>query len=68
MDFDKKTGRLIVLFMAINLVAAVLGFAAVVLFGPMLGLAVFTAAVILLPIGIQYAYLKNSRLEDKERS
>jgi len=60
MDLDQKTAKLIALFLSMNLVAAALGFAAVVLFGAVAGLTVFAILILVLPIGLQYVYLKRS--------
>lgn len=57
MDLNQKTSKLILLFIAVNLVAAAFGFAAVIFFGVIAGLTVFTALVILLPVAVQYFYL-----------
>lgn len=59
MDLDQKTSKLIVLFMTVNLVAAAFGFVAVVMFGAIAGLTVFTILIILLPVSVQYVYLSN---------
>lgn len=58
-DKDQKTAKLVTYFMVMNLVAAALGFAAVILFGAFVGLMSFALLILILPLGFEYFYLKN---------
>ncbi|PSH00176.1 MAG: hypothetical protein BRC28_00885 [Nanohaloarchaea archaeon SW_4_43_9] len=59
MELNRKTGKLLVLFLTLNLVSAVAGLLAVYYIGVLPGLAVFSVLIILLPLLIQYLYLSN---------
>lgn len=58
MEFDEQNSKLVIMFISVNLVAALFGFGAVILFGALAGLMVFTLLVIFLPVLLQYLYLK----------
>lgn len=62
MELDQKTSKLLILFLSVNLVAAALGFAAVILFGAIAGLIVFTVLVIALPLLLQYLYISKKNI------
>lgn len=64
-DPDQKTAKLVTYFMIMNLVAAVLGFAAVILFGAFIGLMSFALLILVLPLGFEYFYLKR-KTDNKE--
>jgi tetrahydromethanopterin S-methyltransferase subunit B len=65
-DPDQKNAKLVTYFMSMNLVAAALGFAAVILFGAFTGLMIFALLILILPLGFEYFYLK--RETDKQGS
>lgn len=58
MEIDDQTAKLMMISLAVNTVAAVAGIAAVYALGVVPGLAIFTVVVFLLPLGIQYSFLK----------
>ena len=57
MELDRKTGKLLLLFLTLNLVSALAGLFAVYYLGALPGLAVFSVIIILLSLLIQYLYL-----------
>lgn len=57
MELNRKTGKLMALFLTVNLVSAVTGLAAVYYLGVLAGLGIFSVLVIALPVLLQYTYL-----------
>lgn len=58
MEFDLATAKLVSLFTTVNLVASSVGALAAKIFGPLLGLAATIVMIFLLPIPVQYLFLK----------
>lgn len=57
MELNEKTGKLLVLFLLVNLISAGIGLTAVYFLGVLPGLAIFSILVIALPLALQYLYL-----------
>lgn len=58
MEIDDQTAKLMMISLAVNTVAAVAGMAAVYALGVVPGVVIFTVLVFLLPVAIQYSFLR----------
>lgn len=59
MEFDLETAKLVSLFTLTNFIASGIGFLAASITEPLIGLAVIALMLFLLPIPVQYFFLKN---------
>lgn len=57
MELNEKTGKLLTLFLTVNLASAVIGLLAVYFLGVLPGLTIFSVLIIALPLALQYLYL-----------
>lgn len=62
MEFDLETAKLVSLFTLTNLIASGIGFLAASITEPLIGLAVMTMMLFLLPIPVQYFYLRKKKM------
>lgn len=61
MEFDIATAKLFTLLTLTNLIASSIGFLAATTTDPITGLAIMFLMVVLLPIPVQYFYLKRQK-------
>lgn len=65
MDFNQETAKLTFLFALTNLTAAILGFTGFVVLGVLEGLIIFALMLVILPIGLEYVYLRQQTNSDE---
>lgn len=61
MELNQESSKLLILFAITNLLALALGFIGFMLIGVLAGLAITVVSLILLPIGLEYLYLRKKR-------